>query len=58
MLYGMASFPLFVPVIQEVPPPDAYEDAEEDSRDGDDAQHLVCTLDLPARCRHDSYRYF
>jgi hypothetical protein len=52
----MASFPLFVPVIQEVQPPDAYQDGEEDSKDGDDAQQLMCTLGVPARCRHDSYR--
>jgi hypothetical protein len=52
----MASLPLFVPVIQEVPPPDAYQDAEDDARDGDDAQQLLCTLGVPARYRHDSYR--
>jgi hypothetical protein len=51
----MASFPLFVPVIQEVAPPDVYQDAE-DSKDGDDAQQLMYTLGVPARCRHDSYR--
>jgi hypothetical protein len=56
MLYGMASLPLFVPVIREVPPSDAYQDAEEDSKHGDDAQELLCTLGVPARCRHDSYR--
>jgi hypothetical protein len=53
----MATFPLFVPVIQEVPPPDAYQDPEEDrKKDGDDAEQLMYTLGIPARCRHDSYR--
>ena len=59
ILRGMASCPQSVPVIREVPPPDLDsgpdQEAEEDVNDGDDNQQM-CTLDVPSRSRHDSYR--
>ena len=52
----MASIPRCVPVIRELPLLDPDEDAQEDCEDESDAQQLICTLSIPNRSRHDSYR--
>ncbi|KDR23758.1 hypothetical protein L798_06044 [Zootermopsis nevadensis] len=57
ILCGMASCPLSVPLIREVQPPDPDQDAaDEDSNDGDIAQQLMSTLEVPVHSRQDSYR--